>query len=129
MKSRMGRAVVGLNLFLSKGVAQSHRIMEPFSLGKTSKLTQSNHYPSSAKPITNPHPQVPHPHILNPSRNSEFTTSLGSLFQFLTPLSVNELKCWPQKSMENINWISFPDFCQLTMIGTKYDFKIDPKTC
>lgn len=33
------------------------RIMESFSLGKTSKLTQSNHYPSTAKPITDPIPR------------------------------------------------------------------------
>lgn len=76
------------------------RIMESFSLGKTSKLTQSNHYSSTAKPITDLIPRC-HIHTSFKSLQEQWILHfLGSLFQFLTTLSVNRMKYWPQKSME-----------------------------
>lgn len=44
-----------------KTASASHRIRELFSLEKPSQIIKFNYYPSTAKAITNPCPQVPHP--------------------------------------------------------------------
>lgn len=45
-----------------KTASASHRIRELFRLEKPSLIIKFNYYPSTAKAITNPCPQVPHPH-------------------------------------------------------------------
>jgi len=60
-------------------------------LEKTSKITKSNH-PSNTTMPTKPCPELPHLHIfLNTYRDGDSTSSLGSLFQCLTTLSVKKI--------------------------------------
>jgi len=62
--------------------------MESLRLEKTSKIIKSNRQPNTTTPAK-PYPEVPHLHVfLNASRDGDSTTTLGSLFQRLTTLSV-----------------------------------------
>jgi len=59
-------------------------------LEKTSKIIKSNYPPTNTMPAK-PYPEAPHLHVfLNTSRDGDSTTSLGSLFQCLTTLSVKK---------------------------------------
>jgi len=57
-------------------MASSKQIMESFGLEKTSKI-KSNPHPDTPTPAK-PHPEAS-THILNPSRDGDSPTALGSL--------------------------------------------------
>jgi len=64
--------------------------MESLRLEKTSEIIKSNRHPITTMP-DKPCSQVPHPHgFLNPSRDGDSSTALGSLVQRLTTLSVKK---------------------------------------
>jgi len=66
-------------------------ITESLRLEKTSKIIKSNCHPITPMPAK-PRPKVPHLHVfLNPSRDGDSTTALGSLVQCLTTLAVKRL--------------------------------------
>lgn len=52
----------------------------------TPEIIKSSHQPSTVKPFPKPYPLSAS--LLNASRNGDYATSLGSLFQCLTTLSV-----------------------------------------
>ena len=65
-------------------------IIESLRLEETSKIIKSNRQPNTTMP-TKPCPEVPvSTRFLNISRDGDSTTSLGSLFQCLTILSVKK---------------------------------------
>lgn len=125
----MGRLEVGLNsLFLSKC---------------STEYTQSWNHLLWEKPLSSPSPSTT-PALPSPSQTAIPRCHIHTAFKSLqeqwihhfpgqpVPVPDNPFSEWTEvlasKSMENRNWISFPNFCQLTMIGTKYDFKTDSKT-
>jgi len=69
-----------------------HGIIESLRLEKTSKISKPNHHPNTTM-TTEPCSKVPRLHVfLNTSSDGDSTTSLGSLFQCLTTLSVQKSK-------------------------------------
>jgi len=65
-------------------------VIESLRLEETSKIMKSNHQPNTTM-TTKPCPKVPRLHVfLKTSGDGDFTTSLGSLFQCLTTLSVKK---------------------------------------
>jgi len=89
LKNLKGVYQVGLQKLVQK-VAQAHRIIESLRLEKTSKIIKSNCHPNTPTPAK-PCPEVPHAHgFLNPSRDGDSTTALGSLVQCLTTLAVKK---------------------------------------
>jgi len=64
--------------------------MESLRLEETSKIIESNRQPNTTMPAK-PCPEVPYLHVfLNTSSDGDSTTSLGSLFQYLTTLSIKK---------------------------------------
>lgn len=59
--------------------------IESLRLEKAAKIIESNCYPNTAKLTSKPCPQGPHPNgFPKTSRDGDFTSSLGSLFQCFT---------------------------------------------
>ena len=78
----------GLGLFAL--LLMTGRKSESHRLEKTCKIIKSNHQPNTSMP-TKPYLEVPHLHVfLNTSRDGDSTTSLGSLLQCLTTVSVKK---------------------------------------
>lgn len=57
---------------------------------KLHKITESKHEPSTIVLTTKLFHQVPHPHLLNASKDSDSITSLCSLFQRLITFTVKK---------------------------------------
>lgn len=68
---------------------------------------KSKHQCDLLSPITKLYPLVPLPRLLNTSRDEEYITSLGKLFQCLTALSIN--KFFLMSSL-NLPWCSLRAF-------------------
>lgn len=128
-QSSMGRLEVGLSsLFLSKCSAE---------------YTQSWNHLDWEKPLSSPSPSIT-PALPSPSLTPIPRCHIHTPFKSLQEQWIHHFPGQPvpvldnsfsertevlaSKSMENRNWISFSNFCQLTMIGTKYNFKTDSKT-
>jgi len=79
------------NITKSIGSAFTNLIIESLRLEKSSKIMKSKGQPNTTM-TAKPCPEVPHLHVfLNTSRDGDSTTSLGSLFECLTTLSVKKV--------------------------------------
>lgn len=81
--------------FLLSGNRYYHRhilvvIIQSFSLEKTHKIRKSNHHLTLPSPPLKYVPSATSRHPSNASRNGNSTTSLGSLFLWLTSLSAKK---------------------------------------
>ena len=80
------------------------RIVESLRLEKTSKIIKSNHQPNTTMP-TKPCPEVPYLNVFfNTSRDGDATTSLGSLFQCFTSLSVKKFFLISNLNLLDADW-------------------------
>lgn len=130
-QSSMGRLEVGLNsLFLSKC---------------STEYTESWNHLVWEKPLSSPSPTIT-PALPSPSVIPIPRCYIQTFFKTLQEQWIHHFRGQPvpvldrewifsewtevlaSKNMENRNLISFPNFCQLTIIGTKFDFKTDSKT-
>lgn len=80
---------------LLHGSLSTYRITESSRLEKTLKIIKSKH-PPNYKYITKPHVYVPH--VLNTSRDGDFSILLDNLFQRLATLSANSSWYWIETS-------------------------------
>lgn len=90
-------------------------IRERLRLEKTFKTIKPNHLPNPARSTTTPCPRTSMC-FLNSSRDSDFVTSLGNLFQYLIILSVNKFFL---VSNLDLPWCNRRPFPSVVLQGSK----------
>ena len=95
-------------ILLSNDTAMSlPRIIASLRLEKTFKIMESNCKPNTAKSTTKPCLSAACKCLLNTSKDGDSTTSLGSLFQCLTTLSVKKFLLIPNLNYSAATWGHF----------------------